>query len=216
METRKCKTCEEDKPLESAFRPTNSSRKYFMRECKLCQSKAAYERKRNRMESDPEWRSAYLEKERVRQKARYDKEVRKEYRERPEVRARDIAHVRKYRKTEKGIAVARDNHLRKKFGITLADFNFIFESQRGVCRICGEENESGKSLALDHCHKSGQIRGLLCHRCNMMLGYARDSTDVLREAISYLNRDNEYGSIATTKRRSTPTLAERNGLDPFQ
>ena len=65
-----------------------------------------------------------------------------------------------------------------------------------LCSIC-EKPESQltktgiiKLLAVDHCHKTGKLRGLLCSRCNLALGLLNDSSDILYKAISYLDKSN--------------------------
>lgn len=64
----------------------------------------------------------------------------------------------------------------------------------GVCAICGkpETHGNGKSsiklLAVDHCHTTGKIRGLLCHKCNLGIGHLDDSIDRLEAAINYLEK----------------------------
>jgi hypothetical protein len=68
-----------------------------------------------------------------------------------------------------------------------------FESHSGRCDICDrtpKECGSGRynSLAIDHCHTTGEFRGLLCSECNLMLGKARDRIDVLESAIAYLKK----------------------------
>lgn len=76
--------------------------------------------------------------------------------------------------------------LLKKFGITVEKYNEILEAQSGVCAICGFVCSSGKSLAVDHDHSTGAIRGLLCSHCNLTLGYMKDSPLRLRAAAAYL------------------------------
>jgi|SRR5690348_16289428 len=76
----------------------------------------------------------------------------------------------------------------REYGVTHDEFLALFASQGGVCAICGNGNDSGKQLAVDHDHATGRPRGLLCTRCNPMLGYARDDIAVLEAAIEYLKR----------------------------
>lgn len=70
----------------------------------------------------------------------------------------------------------RDQHLRRRFGITLKDYERLLDMQDGVCAICGEpETVVGRGgvvlpLAVDHDHATGRVRGLLCLRCNRALG----------------------------------------------
>lgn len=88
-------------------------------------------------------------------------------------------------------------YLKRVYGITLLDYNTMFESQGGVCKICGDEgflmdSERHKiKLVVDHNHITGAVRGLLCHNCNRALGLLQDNTDVLRSAINYLERCND-------------------------
>jgi len=64
----------------------------------------------------------------------------------------------------------RKKHLKNKYGITVDDYEKMFTEQNGVCKICQEICKSGKSLAVDHCHETGKVRGLLCAKCNTNLG----------------------------------------------
>lgn len=79
--------------------------------------------------------------------------------------------------------------LRNKFGITLEQYNFLLEKQNNVCLICGELCKTGKMLAVDHCHNTNKIRGLLCQYCNTGLGQFRDRIDLLNKAIDYLKNN---------------------------
>lgn len=86
----------------------------------------------------------------------------------------------------------RDNALRATFGISLEDYDRMHTTQDGKCAICGKQetiirNSKLRLLAVDHCHSSNKVRGLLCGNCNPMIGYAKDSVEVLGKAIEYLN-----------------------------
>lgn len=88
----------------------------------------------------------------------------------------------------------RSYYLRATFGITIEQYDEMEMSQDGLCAICREPEivadpknpEVMKRLAVDHNHENGQIRGLLCQRCNMGLGYFRDDPRLLNLAADYL------------------------------
>jgi len=82
--------------------------------------------------------------------------------------------------------------LKHKYNITFKDYLEIWNNQNGVCAICGQpETKTVKGtlsmLSVDHNHKTGKIRGLLCFKCNTTLGRINDSSDVLKKMIDYLN-----------------------------
>ena len=79
---------------------------------------------------------------------------------------------------------ARDATLRQKYGISLAEYNQMLVDQAGGCAICGEL-PAGKTLHVEHWGKK-RVRGLLCHRCNVMLAMACDTVDNLQAGIEYL------------------------------
>lgn len=79
-----------------------------------------------------------------------------------------------------------NGYYKRVYGITLSEYKVIFDNQKGVCAICNKECSSGKQLAVDHDHETGQIRGLLCTKCNQGLGMFNDSVDLLNRSISYL------------------------------
>jgi hypothetical protein len=80
--------------------------------------------------------------------------------------------------------------LKRRYGLSLEEYEDIKKSQKGVCFICKETNGE-KPLAVDHCHKTGKVRGLLCCKCNRALGYFKDSVINLKKAISYLEKSRE-------------------------
>ena len=81
----------------------------------------------------------------------------------------------------------KDAYLRSKYSITEATYWAIYQKQGGKCAICGCAQRY-KSLAVDHDHKTGMVRGLLCEQCNRGLGRFFDSTLRLRNAIAYLEK----------------------------
>jgi hypothetical protein len=81
----------------------------------------------------------------------------------------------------------RNYKYRWVYGITLEDYNRMFEEQEGCCKICKRhQTEFNKRLHVDHDHKTGKIRGLLCHNCNLALGRLGDSIQTLKSALEYL------------------------------
>lgn len=80
----------------------------------------------------------------------------------------------------------RRYNLKRQFNISPEDYDEILSLQNGVCAICGSTCKTGRRLAVDHCHMTGRIRGLLCSECNNGIGKLKDSPDLLRAAISYL------------------------------
>jgi Recombination endonuclease VII len=83
---------------------------------------------------------------------------------------------------------AADRHYRKLYGISLVEYNAIKENQLGVCALCGKE---APSLHVDHCHESGNIRGLLCLVCNTRLGTMQaimDDQSWYSSALQYIKK----------------------------
>lgn len=76
----------------------------------------------------------------------------------------------------------REDKLFSKYGLFQDDYDRLYKTQNGVCKICG----SSGSLVVDHCHRTGRVRGLLCSTCNRALGMLRDDVLILRAAIAYL------------------------------
>ena len=80
-------------------------------------------------------------------------------------------------------ATNRKNKLRR-YGLTIAQFSEMLESQNGLCAIC---QKTLKQPSVDHDHKTGMVRGILCRICNAALGQFQESPQILRNAIKYLN-----------------------------
>lgn len=89
---------------------------------------------------------------------------------------------------------AKSFSLKRQFGIDLKEYIKMYESQNGKCYICGshgtmfsEKSDIYPVLAVDHCHKTGKIRKLLCPKCNGGIGMFRDNPTLLRKAANYLS-----------------------------
>lgn len=83
----------------------------------------------------------------------------------------------------------RGYYLKWRFGITLDQYDQMLKDQAGVCAICGTTNTAPRdTFCVDHCHATGAVRGLLCHKCNVCIGQAADDPQLLRKAVAYLER----------------------------
>ena len=91
-----------------------------------------------------------------------------------------------YNRTEKGKSGIHRRNLKNKYGITFEQYDEMFEKQNGICAICGGININGRRLGVDHNHRTGQIRALLCNSCNHIIGDAKEDITILQSAINYL------------------------------
>lgn len=95
--------------------------------------------------------------------------------------------VEYHRKRDK--RAVKDKRLRKIYGITIDQYDEMFKTQNGVCWICHRPPKK-MPLHVDHDHKSGKVRGLLCHNCNYGIGrYFKDNIESLRRAVQYLEKE---------------------------
>lgn len=101
------------------------------------------------------------------------------------------AYMRDYRKKNPRIMKAID--LKKNFGISLEDYESMLESQGGLCKICklperalDHRTKQPRQLAVDHCHISNRVRGLLCSDCNLAIGKLKDDPTLVEAALAYL------------------------------
>jgi Recombination endonuclease VII len=83
--------------------------------------------------------------------------------------------------------VGYERILRKKYGLSLEQYQEMLKEQDGKCYCCGDPPTGHKTLlAVDHCHKTGTVRRLLCDRCNRAIGLFKDDPSILRRAAEYL------------------------------
>ena len=74
----------------------------------------------------------------------------------------------------------------QRYGVSQADYEGLLQKQKGVCAVCRRPFKSKKEPAVDHDHKTGAVRGLLCTSCNCAIGYMKDDPKCLRRAAMYL------------------------------
>lgn len=91
---------------------------------------------------------------------------------------------------------ARKSQLKLSYGITLEEYDLLLEQQDHSCAICKTKTPTGKwkVFAVDHCHITGNVRGLLCNECNRGMGLLRDDPDLLRKAAEYLDNNKKETS----------------------
>jgi len=89
----------------------------------------------------------------------------------------------------------KSNNIERTYGITLKEYEQLYVRQNGVCAICfhPEPVKNRLFLAVDHDHKTGRVRGLLCSKCNVAIGMFEDRVEVLRSAIRYLKDHKPLG-----------------------
>jgi|TARA_Y100000296_G_scaffold70264_1_gene84787 hypothetical protein len=156
--TRVCTKCEEEKAAEGYYRHSGGT---LYGECKECHADRA-----------SSWRSRNKDKWR-------------------EYSRRSREKLKRALSNEEWVALQKDGNLRHKFNMTLEDYHQLWGKQEGLCAICKNPETATrkgvlKHLAVDHCHDTGRIRGLLCAKCNTAIRSFGDDTNVIAAAIQYL------------------------------
>jgi len=124
------------------------------------------------------------------QKEKYLKQARKWAKKNPQ----KLIEIRK-KWYSKNKDYFRNAALKSKYGITLEEYNKMCISQNNKCAICGKsetfidyKTKKNRILVVDHNHKTGQIRGLLCNRCNIIIGRIEENQKILFLINDYLNK----------------------------
>jgi Recombination endonuclease VII len=184
---KQCKKCGAVKPLDEFYSAVGNrdGRRGECKECSLAQRKRWYRENRERS-------MAYV---RSWQQANPDR-----------VKAWRLKNRK--RRLEK----LREIHLRNKFGLTPDEYDRMLEAQGGVCALCESPPTPGISLHVDHDQGTGEIRGLLCVRCNNALGLFREDADLLKRAARYVMSDARHRSQrASWERRARERVEALRG-----
>lgn len=96
-------------------------------------------------------------------------------------------------------AQSRKRRNLREYNLTIDDFNAMWVQQGGKCAICDHDMEpkgrKKEAVSVDHNHATGNVRGLLCRGCNHGIGNLKDSPEVLKRAIQYLERHGNYAHL---------------------
>jgi hypothetical protein len=160
-----CIKCQKEKPETEFHKGTGKHRNGRKSTCKACQK---------------EYMKSYY--------AKHGDAIRKQANEHyKNNREQHLATTKEW--VKKNPRRVKHNLLNWSFGISLEHYEQLLESQNGVCAICkkGEQSNRNKTLCVDHCHDTGEIRGLLCSHCNRGIGLLGDNPETLESAITYLN-----------------------------
>jgi hypothetical protein len=170
--TKICRICKVEKPLSEYYRAAGA-RDGHRNDCRSCN----LARRAEQYRANP--RPA-IERER-----RWRVENADRYRER----------MARYREDGKKSVSDRKSHLKRKYGLTLEDFDRMLADQGGGCAICGKNDVDN----VDHDHSTGSVRGILCFRCNAAIGQLDDEPERARDLAAYLERDDELATLARSR-----------------
>lgn len=160
-----CPKCKIEKEDNQFYKRSGSN--VLRSQCKDCKklTELSYEQRVEIIQKRKAQREPYLEKTKTRVK---------EYQSKPTTKEKRLHY-----------------YLTTYFGITKEDYNNLLKEQNHTCAICNKVDPTpNRRLAVDHNHKTNEIRGLLCGKCNIALGLFDDNTDLMLKAIEYLKYAN--------------------------
>lgn len=169
METKICTLCKQEKPMGDFYKDA-AQRDGIHSQCNLCMS-------------------AYKKQHQKNNQIKYNEYARKYRKNNPE-KSKDSQ--RRYRENHADKIL--NSSFKHRFNITLDDYNKMLTDQNGVCAICGETNKTGARLAVDHNHITGEIRGLLCMKCNVAVGKWGEDMQLFEKTLSYLKKEFNNGN----------------------
>lgn len=178
-----CKGCKEEKSL-SDFHKHPLTRDGRHTECKICASA----RQRIRYQNNKQAIREYVRNYRNKNRESVNANLRRYYKENHEI-LKAKKKVRYNENPEKFRAQTRAIKLKSNYGLTVDQYDAMVIVQHGKCAICGAPpTVRKKNLTVDHSHKTGKVRELLCQNCNSGLGHFKDDPGLLILATNYLRK----------------------------
>ena len=174
-ETKKCTKCLVVLPVESFYnKTTKAGTATIVSRCKPCTLEDA----KHKYDNDP---TPLSEEELARSRA-YRRAYHAANKESRNARAKAVRNADPDRE--------RNRKLIQRFGITLEEYDNMHNAQNGLCKICGNPEELDRRLAVDHNHETGKVRGLLCFRCNVILGHIENTgLALIAKVLDYLDEE---------------------------
>jgi hypothetical protein len=166
MDTKVCRLCRRTLPVEKFYkaRGTRDGRRGECRDC--------FQQQRvDRMAARPELIQAARDRTKRWQQDNPDR-----YAEQQRRKIESGAYARALRK----------HFLKKKYGLTVEEYDRMLADQGGVCYLCGRPPRQNSSLHVDHCHDTGKVRRLLCFSCNAGIGHLQHDPELLTRAAQYV------------------------------
>jgi len=164
---KKCNKCELNKKNEEFYKNSHSSDglKSICKNCTSITAKIYYDENIEKIKQ-------YSQKHHLKNKEEYNKRNRERFRNNPELKKKN--RIRPYKITQ------------EQLDLLMSVSNY----KCNICNLSQEDNKKlfKKDLNIDHCHKTGIIRGILCHSCNLGLGYFKDKIELLDKAKIYLSK----------------------------
>lgn len=112
-------------------------------------------------------------------------------------RAKDRSRQWRLDNPKRASRTVRNATLKKKYGITADEYDRMFSAQGNSCAICGRSEHGGNgAFHVDHDHKTGKIRAILCQGCNTSLGHMNEDPSLLRKAATYLEEHGHQNPIS--------------------
>jgi hypothetical protein len=181
MENLHCNTCKGEFPASSFHKAQTTTRGYQYK-CKDCVSildrSPTPEARLKKIEKVKQWHQNNPDKRKEQKRRHYEK-----YKDKIDQRSKEWYANNKDR--------YRDNAFRRKYGITLAEYEVKREQQNYCCAICRtSETDCGKKMFVDHNHQTGAVRKLLCTQCNAGIGMLQDDPEIMERAARYIREHN--------------------------
>lgn len=174
---KRCCRCDHVRPISEFCKDHGS----YKSTCKLCDKAVRDANPEKHRSACARWYQRNREEYRAKRRAEYA------------LRKDEFAAKRAALPIDQRRRAKRAVHLKRKYGISLEQFDSMAEAQGGVCAICQRHPGKG-GFCVDHDHATGKVRQLLCRNCNSLIGMAEDNKDLLWSAIRYLAKHGKRSS----------------------
>jgi hypothetical protein len=208
MDTKVCKKCGTEKPLDLFYNMKKSKDGKCFR-CKVCMNVTTYANLQKKRKPKKDWSTEpgfkicrkcltkkpitdfniHYGKTRTKDKMRNEcRDCQKIHAAKHYLKIQDDSRAKGKIWYQQNKTLNHGYHLKRKFNLSRETYQEMLDGQGGRCKICGYDKPRGRydNFSVDHDHKTGEIRGLLCAFCNTGIGQFQDSPSLLRKAATYL------------------------------